>query len=87
MTATALAAQAAVLDAKDTALAKIGADVARGDQDALAAAFAEGFAEGLTLDEAKEIVGQLYAYCGFPRALNAAATLMKAAPQVLVMSS
>ena len=81
MTATALAAQAAVLDAKDTALAKIGAAVARGDQDALAAAFAEGFAEGLTLDEAKEIVGQLYAYCGFPRALNAAATLMKAAPK------
>ena len=77
MTATALAAQAAVLDAKDTALAKIGAAVARGDQDALAAAFGEGFDAGLSLDEAKEVVGQLYAYCGFPRALNAAATLMQ----------
>jgi quercetin dioxygenase-like cupin family protein/alkylhydroperoxidase/carboxymuconolactone decarboxylase family protein YurZ len=75
--AAAIAAQAAALDAKDTALAKIGAAVARGDQDALAAAFGEGFAAGLTLDEAKEVVGQLYAYCGFPRALNAAATLMK----------
>ena len=75
MTATALAAQAAVLDAKDTALAKIGAAVARGDQNALAAAFGEGFDAGLSLDEAKEVVGQLYAYCGFPRALNAAATL------------
>ena len=65
----------------DTALAKIGAAVARGDQDALAAAFGEGFAAGLSLDEAKEVVGQLYAYCGFPRALNAAATLMKVESQ------
>ena len=79
MTATALATSAAVLDDKDTALAKIGAAVARGDQDALAAAFGEGFEVGLTLDEAKEVVGQLYAYCGFPRALNAAATLMQTA--------
>ena len=79
MTATTFAAQAAVLDASDTVLAKIGAAVACGDQDALAAAFGEGFAAGLTLDEAKEVVGQLYAYCGFPRALNAAATLMEIA--------
>ena len=65
-----------VLSPLDTALAKIGAAVARGDQKALAAAFGEGFDAGLTLEEAKEVVGQLYAYCGFPRALNAAATLM-----------
>ena len=65
----------------DTALAKIGIAVARGEQDTLAAAFDEGFAAGLSLDEAKEIVGQLYAYCGFPRALNAAATLMKCAEE------
>ena len=70
-----------VLDAKDTALARIGAAVARGDQTALAAAFEEGFAAGLSLDEAKEVVGQLYAYCGFPRALNAATTLMKVESQ------
>ena len=75
-----------VLDAKDTALAKIGAAVARGDQDALAAAFGEGFEVGLTLDEAKEVVGQLYAYCGFPRALNAAATLMQVAGDSLTQS-
>ncbi|MBQ3809900.1 MAG: carboxymuconolactone decarboxylase family protein [Kiritimatiellae bacterium] len=59
----------------DTALAKIGAAVARGEQDKLAAAFAEAFDSGLSLAQAKETVGQLYAYCGFPRALNAAATL------------
>ncbi|MGN0832558.1 MAG: alpha/beta fold hydrolase [Kiritimatiellia bacterium] len=66
-----------ILGAKELALAKIGIAVARGEQDALAKAYEEGFAAGLLLDEAKEVVGQLYAYCGFPRALNAAATLMK----------
>ena len=59
----------------DTALAHIGAAVARGEQNKLAAAFAAAFDSGLTLAQAKETVGQLYAYCGFPRALNAAATL------------
>lgn len=77
MTATALAAGAAPLNHLDTALAKAGAAIARGEQEKLAAAFSEAFAAGLTLEEAKEVVGQLYAYCGFPRALNAAATLMK----------
>ena len=38
---TALAASAAPLDVRDAALAKIGIAVARGDQDALAAAFGE----------------------------------------------
>ena len=65
------------LNPLDTALANIGAAVARGEQDKLADAFAEAFDAGLTLEQAKEIVGQLYAYCGFPRALNAAATLMQ----------
>ena len=65
------------LNPLDAALVKIGAAVARGEQDKLAAAFAEAFDSGLTLAQAKEIVGQLYAYCGFPRALNAAATLQR----------
>ena len=73
----ALAATAAPLNPLDAALADAGAAIARGEQDKLAAAFAAAFDAGLTLPEAKEAVGQLYAYCGFPRALNAAATLMK----------
>ena len=72
---TAIIAGAAELSPKDAALAKIGAAIARGEQDKLAAAFTEAFDAGLTLDQAKEVVGQLYAYCGFPRALNAATTL------------
>ena len=75
--ACAMTANAAELSAKETAIADIGAWTARGEQDKLAAAFKAGFNAGLTLNEAKELVGQLYAYCGFPRALNAAGTLMK----------
>ena len=85
-TAIVSAANAAELTAKELALVDMGAAIARGEQDALAEAFKAGFAEGLTLDEAKEVVGQLYAYCGFPRALNAAATLMKVADDSLTQS-
>ena len=75
--ASAIMANAAELTAKENTIVDIGAWTARGEQDKLGAAFRAGFEAGLTLNEAKELVGQLYAYCGFPRALNAAATLMK----------
>ena len=75
--ASAIMANAAELTAKENTIVDIGAWTARGEQDKLGAAFKAGFEAGLTLNEAKELVGQLYAYCGFPRALNAAATLMK----------
>ena len=75
--AMAITANAAELTAKENAVVDIGAWTARGEQDKLGAAFKAGFEAGLTLNEAKELVGQLYAYCGFPRALNAAGTLMK----------
>ena len=77
--ASAMMANAAELTAKETAIVDIGAWTARGEQDKLGAAFKAGFDAGLTLNEAKELVGQLYAYCGFPRALNAVGTLMKVA--------
>ena len=80
--ASAIMAGAADLTAKETAIVDIGAWTARGEQDKLGAAFKAGFDAGLTLNEAKELVGQLYAYCGFPRALNAAGTLMKVADEV-----
>ena len=80
--ASAIMANAAELTAKENTIVDIGAAVARGEQDKLGAAFKAGFDAGLTLNEAKELVGQLYAYCGFPRALNAAGTLMKVADEV-----
>ena len=75
--ASAIMADAAELTPKENAIVDIGAWTARGELDKLGAAFKAGFDAGLTLNEAKELVGQLYAYCGFPRALNAAGTLMK----------
>ena len=66
-----------ILTPKETAITDLAAAVARGDQTALAGALNRGFDAGITINEAKEYIGQLYAYCGFPRALNAAATLMK----------
>ena len=80
--ASAIMANAAELTVKENAIVDIGAWTARGEQDKLGAAFKAGFDAGLTLNEAKELVGQLYAYCGFPRALNAAGTLMKVAGEV-----
>ena len=75
--ASAIMADAAELTPKENTIVDIGAWTARGEQDKLGAAFKAGFEAGLTLNEAKELVGQLYAYCGFPRALNAAATLQR----------
>ena len=80
--ASAIMADAAELTPKENTIVDIGAWTARGEQDKLGAAFKAGFDAGLTLNEAKELVGQLYAYCGFPRTLNAAGTLMKVAGEV-----
>lgn len=79
---TAFSSYAGELTAKERSIVMLGSAVAKGEQDKLAEALKAGFAEGLTLNEAKELIGQLYAYCGFPRALNAAATLMKVAEEV-----
>ena len=70
------------LTRKELAIVDISAAVARGEQDKLAVALKAGFGAGVTLNESKELVGQLYAYCGFPRALNAANTLMMVAGEV-----
>ena len=75
--ATTIMAGAVTLTEKEMAIVDLGAAVARGEQDKVSIALKSGFDAGLTLNEAKELVGQLYAYCGFPRALNAAATLME----------
>jgi len=72
-----MATAMAGLTPKECAIVDLGAAVARGEQDKVSVALKSGFDAGLTLNEAKELVGQLYAYCGFPRALNAVATLME----------
>lgn len=66
-----------VLTPKQEAIAPIGAAMAVGDLPRLHAALGEGLDAGLSISDAREILVQLYAYAGFPRALNALGELMK----------
>lgn len=59
------------------AMTAIACHEARGDQSSLAVAIGEGFDAGLTANQMKEAISQLYAYTGFPRSLNALGTLKK----------
>ena len=59
------------------AMTAIACHEAKGDQSSLAIAINEGFDAGLTANQMKEALSQLYAYTGFPRSLNALGTLQK----------
>ena len=63
------------------AMTVIACHEARGDQSTLAIAIGEGFDAGLTANQMKEALSQLYAYTGFPRSLNALGTLKKVMEQ------
>ncbi len=54
---------------------------AQGDQASLITAINKGFDAGLTANQIKEALSQLYAYTGFPRSLNALGTLQKVMEQ------
>jgi quercetin dioxygenase-like cupin family protein/alkylhydroperoxidase/carboxymuconolactone decarboxylase family protein YurZ len=62
------------LNGRQRAIIPIAAFIAEGDLEKLQSAFNEGLNAGLTVNEIKEIIIQMYAYCGFPRALNASGT-------------
>jgi quercetin dioxygenase-like cupin family protein len=64
------------LSARQQAIATIAAFTARGDLPRLAKALNGGLDTGLTVNEIKEILVQLYAYAGFPRSLNGISTFM-----------
>ena len=65
-----------ILTRKEQALIPISAFTASGNLSALRKAVSEGLKAGLTVNETKEVMVHLYAYAGFPRSLNALATLM-----------
>ncbi|MFD1874245.1 carboxymuconolactone decarboxylase family protein [Hymenobacter bucti] len=71
------AQSAAPLTARQQALVSISAFTTKGDLPHLHTALAQGLAAGLTVNEAKEVLVQLYAYCGFPRSLSGINTLMQ----------
>jgi alkylhydroperoxidase/carboxymuconolactone decarboxylase family protein YurZ/quinol monooxygenase YgiN len=65
------------LDAPQQAIVSISALTAVGDLEQLETQLNTGLDAGLTVNETKEVLVQLYAYCGFPRSLNAINTFMK----------
>ena len=59
------------LNAKEQSLVKISSLTATGNLESLKLQLNAGLDSGLTINEIKETLVQLYAYCGFPRSLNA----------------
>jgi 4-carboxymuconolactone decarboxylase len=61
---------------RQQSIVSISAFTANGDLEKLKTALSEGLDAGLTVNEIKEILVQLYAYAGFPRSLNGINTFM-----------
>jgi alkylhydroperoxidase/carboxymuconolactone decarboxylase family protein YurZ len=64
------------MNAKQQGIVTIAAFTANGDLEKLKVALNEGLDAGLTVNEIKEILVQMYAYTGFPRSLNGLGTFM-----------
>jgi len=62
--------QKQVLSAKQQSIVSIAAFTANGDLPKLKTTLIGGLDAGLTINEIKEILVQMYAYAGFPRSLN-----------------
>lgn len=65
------------LSSRQQAIVPIAAFGAAGDLPRLRVALDQGLDAGMTVNDAKEVLIQLYAYAGFPRSLNALGELMK----------
>ncbi|SFM98428.1 Uncharacterized conserved protein YurZ, alkylhydroperoxidase/carboxymuconolactone decarboxylase family [Izhakiella capsodis] len=64
------------LNERQQSIIPIAAFTACGDLPRLEASLHQGLDSALSITESKEVLVQLYAYCGFPRSLNALTTLM-----------
>ncbi|UZR98981.1 carboxymuconolactone decarboxylase family protein [Chondrinema litorale] len=64
------------LDEGQKSIIKIASFTAKGDLEALKISLHEGLDNGLTVNEAKEVLVHLYAYCGFPRSIRGLQTLI-----------
>src|SRR5690606_31701695 len=65
------------LDDREQNLAAISALTATGNIEKLKTQLNAGLDAGLTVNEIKEALVQLYAYCGFPRSLNGISSFMQ----------
>lgn len=64
------------LTEKQKSITLISAFTAKGDLTKLKQALNTGLDAGLTINECKEVLVHLYAYCGFPRSISGLQTLM-----------
>ena len=64
------------LSEKQKGIAAVAAFTANGNIEKLKAALSEGLDAGMTVNEIKEVLVQMYAYCGFPRSLNGIGAFM-----------
>jgi 4-carboxymuconolactone decarboxylase len=64
------------LNARQQQIVAIAACTAAGDQKKLGAALRDALDAGVTINEIKEVLVQMYAYAGFPRSLNGLNVLM-----------
>jgi 4-carboxymuconolactone decarboxylase len=65
------------LNAQQQSIVSISALTAVGDLEHLKVVLNKALDAGVTINEVKEVLVQLYAYCGFPRSLNSISTFMK----------
>lgn len=65
------------LTMREQQIIPIAAFTAKGDLSNLKSALNQGLDNGLTVNEIKEILVQMYAYAGFPRSLNGISTFME----------
>jgi 4-carboxymuconolactone decarboxylase len=65
------------LTVKQKSIISIAAFTAKGDLQNLNSALNEGLDAGLTINEIKEVLVHLYAYCGFPRSIRGLQTFME----------
>ena len=68
---------AKTLNVEQESIAEVAAYAARGNQEGLKKALIKGLDNKVPVNTFKEILVQSYAYCGFPRSLNALSTLMQ----------
>ena len=64
------------LTTKEENIVRAAAFAACGNQTDLKKALSDGLDSGVSVNEYKEVLVQVYAYCGFPRSLNALGTYM-----------
>lgn len=76
LTAQPMSQPPTTLSPRQQSIAVVAALTAKGDLQNLQPALAKGLDAGLTVNELKEVLVHLYAYCGFPRSIRGLQTLM-----------